>query len=342
MRRRFLGIRERRLASPHSRRFAFAYLPFIFIFSFPAFAQTQTVVAGVVADSSIAAPVVAWNRIAPQGDMLTLTLNGWTLGAERTHRIAPRARLATSLSLTPLHAHGSDRVYIAGERNRQLEFDDAAVEATFGRIDVIGERWTSDVRVVALYEHVTGSPNDDFWSSPYAGLRTRQAYRRITAEDPLLMTFDGHEVSGEAEVFAGKHVWSRVRLHQRASVRRGRIRVGESAVAFYGSSINPVNAFLAGASWPAGDVHPLYGYRYAELRLDRGAGVTGDVSYAVRDSITVGAHASILRSHSIEARGIAADVSVAFKGIGMRLGVAKPREGDMVVYGSILVATFLR
>lgn len=310
----------------------------------PLSAQTDAVVAGVLGDSSIVAPVVSWNRVEPTGDTLALTLSGWTVSAEMTRRRTPRARGVLSLAITPLNAHSSDRIYVDGERARELEFDASSVEATFGRVDVLSERWTSDVRLIVLYERVDGvdEATRSFWSSPYGGVRTRQAWRRITAEDPLLLTFEGAEVSATAEVLAGSETWTRVRLDQRFSRRFGRVRAGESVVVFHGSSLNAVNAFLLGGSWPAGELRPLYGYRYAELRLDRGVGVNVDASYAITPSLAIGAHASALRSRDLDARGVAMDVTASWRGIGIRVGAAKAQERDeVVVYASILAARFI-
>jgi hypothetical protein len=319
------------------------------VVALPLAAQTDTVVAGVLGDSSIIAPVVSWNRIELNGDTLSMTLSGWTVSGEMTRRRAPRKRTVASIAITPLNAHSSDRVYVEGARARELEFDAGAVEATYGRIDTIGERWTSDVRFVALYERIDGvdEATRSFWSSPYGGIRTRQTWRRITAEDPLLLTFEGSEVSAMAEAFVGSDTWSRVRLDQRFSRRWGRLQAGESIVAFHGRSLNTVNAFLIGGSWPVADLRPLYGYRYAELRLDRGLGINVDASYSITPSIALGAHAGALRSRDLDARGVAVDVTATWKGIGIRLGAAQPhdndrREDDVVLYASILAARFIR
>ncbi|HEX6642680.1 MAG TPA: hypothetical protein VF215_16295 [Thermoanaerobaculia bacterium] len=303
------------------------------LLALPLSAQTDTIVAGVLGDSSIVAPVVSWNRSAANGDTLDFTLNGWTISAEGTRRRSPRGRGVVSLAITPLNAHSSDRIYVDGTRDKAREFDASTVEATFGRIDTF-THWVSDVRLVALYERV----DDPFWSSPFAGIRTRQAWRRITSEDPLLLTFEGSEIGAAAEVFAGSHTWSRVRLDQRFSRRWGRVRAGESATAFRGSSIDTVNAFLVGGSWPVGELRPLYGYRYAELRLDRGVGVNVDASVAMTPSFILGAHAGALRSRDLDARGVAMDVTASWRGIGFRVGVGHGEE--TIVYGSILAARF--
>jgi hypothetical protein len=315
-----------------SRRGTPALLFLFLLFATSLSAQTDTVVAGVLGDASVIAPVVSWNRTAASGETLAVTLNGWTVSAEGTRRRAPRSRGVVSFAITPLNAHSSDRIYVDGVRARELEFDASSIEATFGRIDTLGDRWTSDVRAVALAERVDGTAEN------YAGLRARQSWHRITAEDPLLLTFEGFELSGTAEVFAGSHTWSRVRIDQRYSKRWGRVRAGESVVAFQGSSLDRASEFLVGGSWPVGELRPLYGYRYAELRLDRGVGINGDVSFALTRSLALGAHASVLR----DARGFAADVSASWRGIGFRVGVAQAQDGEAIVYGSILAARFIR
>jgi len=315
----------------------------LFGLAVPLAGQTEAVVGGLIADSSIAAPVVSWNRVSAYGDTLSIAVNGWTMSAEMTRRLTPRRRRAASLSITPLRAHSSDQIYVDGERRPDLEFDDTSIELTFGSVDTLGERWTSDIRIVGLYERLEGSDAEtrSFWSAPYVGVRTRQSYRHITAEDPLLLTFEGSEVRGDAELFVGQEAWLRLALAQRFHRRVGRVSAGESVVAFHGRSLNTVNAFLAGGSWPLADLQPLYGHRYAELRLDRGVAVNGDVHYVLRRNVTLAVHGSILRSRDIDARGVAVDVSGAWRGVGVRVGVGRG-DDRVVVYGSILAARFVR
>jgi hypothetical protein len=287
---------------------------FLLFLTLPASAQTDTVVAGLVGDSSVIAPVVSWNRVRANGETLSLSLQGWTISAEMKRR-----RAVASLAITPLNAYAGDRA--------EPEFDASSIEATFGRADVLGERWISDIRVVALHDSIEDANAD------YAGLRTRQAWRRITAEDPLLMTFEGSEVAATAELFAGSDTWSRVRVDQRLSHRWGRLRAGESVTAFYGHALDPAHAFLIG----------MHGYRYAELRLDRGVSANVDVSYAITPTFAIGAHAGALRSRDLDARGVAFDMTASWKGIGFRFGAAQADgDRDVVLYGSILAARFIR
>ncbi|MFL6248446.1 MAG: hypothetical protein ACJ74H_20655 [Thermoanaerobaculia bacterium] len=279
--------------------------------AFPAAAQTDTIVAGVVGDSSVVAPVVSWNRMQANGGNVSIALQGWTISSEMKRR-----RVIASLAITPLNAYAGDRA--------EPEFEASSIEATFGRADAIGERWLSDIRAVALYDRIEGA------NATYAGLRTRQTWRRIVAEDPLLMTFEGFEVSALAEVLAG----SRVKIDQRLSRRWGRVRAGESVTAFYGRSLERGHEFLIG----------MWGYRYAELRLDRGVAANIDASYPVTPKFAIGAHVGALRSRDLDARGVALDMTASWKAIGIRFGAARADgdDRDVVFYGSVLAARFLR
>src|SRR5207253_857153 len=144
----------------------------------PALAQTDAIAGGVIADSSIAAPVISWNRISTSDDHLSLSLTGWELATNWERPLTPRRKLALSVTLTPVNAHSSNRIYDRGERRRDLQYRDSSVEASFGTLDNPGEQWSSDFRGVLLYER----PRDvdasirDRWQRPYIGIRTRQAY----------------------------------------------------------------------------------------------------------------------------------------------------------------------
>lgn len=276
----------------------------------PASAQTDTIVAGAIGDSSVVAPLLVWNRVQPNGNTLSLNLTGWTISGELKRR-----RLVTSLGITPINAYAGDRA--------EPEFDASSIEATIGRVDPLTERWTSDIRLVALHDRIEDE------NESHIGLRAKQTWRRITAEDPLLMTFDGFEISGLAEVLTG----TRLRVDQRLSRRWGRVRAGESVTAFYGRSLDRAHAFLIS----------MYGYEYAQLRLDRGVSANVDVSYAISDRIAIGAHAGALRSRDLDARGIAMDVTASWRGIGLRFGAGQADgDRDIVLYGSILAARFIR
>jgi len=308
--------------------------------SSPLLAEIEGIAGGVVADSSIAAPVVSWYRISRNDDLFAFAINGWQLSSTYERRLDPRRKLAASIAVTPINAHSSNRIYDHGERRRDLDYRDSSAEMTFGRVDTRGERWISDIRGVILYERVddVDARVRDRWQKPYAGVRARQAWRRVRADDPFMMIFDGMEIGGTVEVFAGQRAWSRIEVDERVNARRGRWRAGQSVIGFSGHNLDVVNAFLVGGSWPVAGVHPLYGYRYGEFRLARGIRGTMDFEFAVRPSTWIGVHGSAVRAPQTHAEGLALSVTHDWNGVGLRAGVA---YGDRVVFfASVLAASF--
>jgi hypothetical protein len=310
-------------------------------------AQTRIVTGGILGDSSIAAPAISWTRISSTGDRRSLSLNGWQIAAALETRTAPKRKLVFAFAVTPLHAHSSDHIYVLGERRKELEYDDANVEIAAGRVDELTSRWQSDVRAVLLYERVDNvdGATKEFWDRPFAGVRSRQSWRRVTSENPFRMTFVGTELVAEAEVFAGKESWGRLSGEEAHAWRRGRMRFAERGAAFTGKSLNVVNRFLVGGSWPIAGLRPLYGFRYGEFRLRRGVTVNADVEYAMTDKVAVTAHASALRGDNARAFGTAVDVTAEWKGFAIRAGVGIPHQSDHreqkpLIYFSLLGAVF--
>jgi hypothetical protein len=315
--------------------------------SSPLLAQIEGLAGGVVADSSIAAPVVSWYRISPNDDLLSFAVNGWQLSSAYERRLDPRRKLAASIAVTPINAHSSNRIYDHGERRGDLDFRDSSAEVTFGRIDTPVERWISDIRGVILYERVADvdAPVRDRWQKPYAGVRARQAWRRVRADDPFMMIFDGAEIGGTVEFFAGQRAWSRIEVDERVNARRGRWRAGQSVIGFSGHNLDVVNAFLVGGSWPVAGVHPLYGYRYGEFRLARGISGTMDLEYGMRPSTWIGVHGSALRAPQAHAVGVALSLTHDWNGVGLRGGVALPKQQQrqrnrVVFFASVLAGSF--
>ena len=297
----------------------------------PALAQTDAISGGILGDTSIIAPVVRWQRI--YGDrVVSAGISGWELSAS----YATKSWIA-SASFTPLHSHSSNRIYVDGKRDRDLEYDNSTIEVNAGRIDRLSDRWSSDVRGVVLSERV---PDDDRWDKPYAGIRVVQTYRDKRVEDPLLLRAEGFEASVQMEAFAGHRAWTRATVNEAFHRRAGAWNVGERASVFTGSALDIVNRFLIGGSWPVTGLNPLYGYRYAEFRIDRGATATVDVE---RSGVAL--HVSALAASGLRRQGVALDVARRWRGLGVRAGVAIPHQNGrhvsrVVLYGSVLGAFF--
>ncbi len=309
--------------------------------------QITTLGGGVIGDSSVAAPLVEWRRISAGGDMRRIAISGWQVSAQYEKALPLRKRFVASLALTPFNANSSDRIYEQGEERPELRYDNASFELTLGRQDLLSTRWISDIRGVVLHERVdeVDAATSDFWARPYAGVRARQSYRRVTAEHPFLMTMEGFELTAEEELFAGTQQWHRVSISQRSSTRLSRsLRVGQALNVFGGSSVNIVNAFLVGGSWPVEGVRPLYGYRYAEFRMRRGATAMAEVEVLVNGSSAAALRFSTARGDGVRASGVAVDVTREWRGVGVRAGAGIPLSPSgrrsTVVYASLLTAIF--
>jgi hypothetical protein len=307
----------------------------------PIAAQTDVFSGGVVADISVIAPVIRWQHELNSRDVAILSLNGWQISAACEKKRRAYSWIGAAL-VTPIHARSSNRIYQLGQRRRDAEFDDSSAELNWGRADRMSERWTSDIRGVVLFEKVSGldDATADFWSRPYAGVRMVQTYRRLTAEDPFLFRWQGVMASASVEAMFGSTAWSRTTLTEQARRPVGGWVAGESVTVFAGKSLNVVNQFLVGGSWPVDGLHALYGYRYGEFRIDRGVSATIDVERGA-----FGLHASTLRAPDVRAHGIAADFSKRWRGIGVRAGVALPlqhgrRSSRVIAYGSLIGASF--
>lgn len=332
--------RIRRRASDLCRG-SLAALAFVTMVTMPALAQTDVFAGGVLADNSIVAPVVRWqHELSPQS-VVAASLNGWEISGS-IEKKSRRRSLVFGAAVTPLHAHSSNRIYHLGVRQRDLEYDNASWEVTAGRVDRMTERWTFDIRGVLLSEDVSGvsAITKDRWSRPYGGLRVTQTYRNVDAENPLLLTAEGFEASLHMESLAGRQQWSRGRAQETFHRRLGNWRIGESATVFIGSSLDVVNRFLVGGSWPVAGVNPLYGYRYGEFRIDRGVSATIEA-----ERRGIGLRWSALSATGARAQGVAIDLTRSWRGIGVRFGAGVPiqsnREGSRVLaYASVLAASF--
>jgi hypothetical protein len=144
--------------------------------------------------------------------------------------------------------------------------------------------------------------------------------------------------------------WARLLLSGEHARRVGRFRFSESVTLFHGDSLNVVNRFLVGSSWRVPGIHPLYGFRYAEFRLDQGAAINAAVDYALTERIDLGFRASFLAGQFdetlVEARGVGLELGTTVHGIGITLGAALPRqqnavEEELTFYAMLSTAIFL-
>jgi hypothetical protein len=327
-----------------SRLVAAAFV--LIVIASPIAAQSRVVIAGLFGDSDQVFPIVHIASERIDGDRWSAGVAGLSIYGSYEHPLSKRTFLGVEGDLSPFHAHNSNRIYVRGERDRSLEFDDRAAQVRLVVRRKSSEQIEHRLAFVVTSEDVdkVDAETERYWSSPYAGLDWRTTFRRVSAEDPLTGEAIGTTASIGAEVHAGEEVWSRYRVNATHGVQRGAWTGSVSATALGGNSLNQVNRWLVGGSWFLPGVETLHGFRYAEFRLDRA--VTGGVAIGRQ----LGASRVTLRGNALrgdretEAHAIALDVTRVTRGIRWQVGVAAPFQKDadraLLVYGRISAALF--
>jgi hypothetical protein len=321
----------------------------------PAAAQLEVLtLATLIEPDQFPVPVVQYVRIDPSDNLWRLSVVGLTFGLEHQRPVRPAARLVTSAEITPARANASDRLYEWGERVEAAEFTNRQIDLRVGFDYERSDEWSTSVRLIGMANRVAGLPAEieKQWRNPYAGVSIEQAFERQTAADPFRGTFEGVRLRAHAEVYLGDEMetWMRTLLAGEHAGHVGRFRFSESVTLFHGQSLNVVNRFLIGSSWRVPGLHPLYGFRYAEFRLDQGAALNAAVDYEVTERIDVGVRLSYLVGEfaetGVEARGVGLEAGTTIRGIAITVGAALPNqrkaiENDLTFYAMLSTALFL-
>ncbi len=306
-------------------------------------------VTGALVDTSIAAPLIDL-RFDPVGrDEYRFSVSGWTLEGMWRRELSPSRTLLVSADATPLNAHSSDRIYVAGTRMRNLEYDNASYRVKGGMRFIHSARSATEVQVVGLSEQL-GSGVDPalarIWDRPYAGIEFTHTWSDKTAKNPLIAAWDGMELSVRGETYAGQQAWSRVTVAEAASRTLGRFDLQQSLTVMNGKSLNMINRFLVGGSWDVLGPNALYGFRHAEFRADRAVIANGGIDYLLPRNWRVGVRGSHLRSNVANVSGHAINASTTWRTFGVNFGVGIPHrsagENDPVVYMALVAPLYKR
>jgi hypothetical protein len=321
----------------------------------PAAAQLEGLtVATLIEPDLFPVPVIQYVRIDPSEQLWRLSIVGLTFGFEHQRPVRPKARLVTSAEITPVRANASDRLYEWGRHAEEAEFTNRLFDLRIGFDYERSERSMTSVRLIGMANRIRDLPPElqAYWGNPYSGFSIEQSFESRTASDPFRGTFEGVRLRAGAEFYLGEgmETWTRLLLSGEHARQVGRFRFSESATLFHGDSLNVVNRFLVGSSWRVPGIHPLYGFRYAEFRLDQGAAINAAVDYGVTERIDLGLRASLLAGQfgdtSVEARGVGLELGTTVRGIGITLGAALPSqrnavEEDLTFYAMLSTAVFL-
>ena len=302
------------------------------------------VVAGVFADSSVAAPYLQL-RTDRGRDEYKLGISGWTVEGSFVRELDRNRALLVSADATPLNAHSSEYIYIDGDRAKDLEYENASYRLRGGLRFAHGQRSHTDVQLAALVEQLGEEVDPDlaaFWDDPHAGLDIAYAYSHRTNESPLVSAWDGLELGLRGEVYSGQETWSRIQATEAAAKTRGRLHFRQSVSLMAGDSLNTVNRFLPGGSWDALGASALYGFRYAEYRVDRALIASGGIDYLLPRNWRVGLRASCMRSNVENRCGHALNASTTWKTVGVNIGAGFAPDRDPILYAAVVAPLYRR
>jgi hypothetical protein len=297
--------------------------------SLRAAAQVRTLVTSVGYQSPVlVVPVVLLSTSSASGaGAWSVGLFGSTLGAEWTTRANPRVTTVMRAEVTPFNANSSRYVYRDGERDSSQEFRDRTVRLNAGLRLQGGSRWRAEVRAIGLSESVAGLDSSTVarWRQPYVGLDLETSYIRVVSDAVLEDRWDGVKVAGSAVGFVGSRPWWRSQLSLGGGKQVGRVMLRGRGWVLLGHNLDVVNQHLVGGCWDLGGSPVLYGYHYAEFRVNRAAVLGLGADLRLAGLWEVGVRVGYLKSPLATTYGEAVRLSGIWNGIGLSVGVGLPR-----------------
>lgn len=296
--------------------------------------DVKVLTSAVLYETGQAAPVLDLRSVAADGSFWRLAIEGWTLSAARERTTSKERRWFAALSATPHNAHSSERMYRGGVRDHALEFSAAALSIRGGVRFVESDRSSTEFSALAgreLLGHDAPLALREHWRTPYAGLQLTHRIRYVTAEDPLTGWIHGVAIAATAEGFGGRRAWARGTLTEEAGVPVGRVHLRQSVALMTGSGLDTVSAFLTGGSWDALRASAVYGTRYAEFRIPRGAIFNGGADLAITNTLELAVRASALRAPSLHKSGALLQVTHKTRGLRIFAGAGKSNDRTTIV-----------
>lgn len=314
------------------------------VFACGAFAPLAAQVTAVVANLGyqaprLVAPAVVLYRVSASGDdAWTFALVGATLSAEHTRNLSPALSNVVSVEVAAYNSNSSEYAYVDGKRDPAVEFRDRSVRLGAGLQRQHGPQWRTEIRAIGLYESVSGLADAGVaarWTKPYLGLSIETRYQHVISDDLFQARWDGLKVSGSAQGFVGSRAWWRGQLSLGAGKSMGRVILRGRAWVLGGGGLDVVNQHLVGGCWDLAGTPTLYGYHYAEFRLDRAVVLGGGADLRLAGSWELGLRAGYLDSPSHTTYGEAVRLSGVWKGIGMQVGMGFPKRGESLLFAAL-------
>ena len=329
-----------------SPRHAIGTAMLIALGSAPLSGQVRVLVTSIGYESpTLVAPVVLLSFVPASGKgVSTLGVAGYTLTASRIAYRGPTVATVVALEVTPVNANSSNYVYRDGERDSALAFRDANVALHVGlRFSQEGKwsQWGVEFGAIGLNEWVSRVADPSVvsrWRDPYVGLQVAANYSRVISEDVLAARWDGVKAAADFVGFAGGRPWWKSRVWLGGGKRVGRISIMGRAWLLFGQNLDMVNQHLVGGSWDLDPSPSLYGYHYAEFRVNRGAVLSAGADLRLAGPWELGVRAGYLTSPAHSTYGEAIRLSTAWSGIAFHIGVGLPRADAPLVFAGMSAA----
>lgn len=312
-----------------------------------AHAQVRVLAATVEYESpSLVAPVGLFSRVSDSGTWMAGFV-GWTGLVEETRLTGPDRAVVLRASLTPFNGNASRYLYTDGVRDTNLSFSDASLQISAGirRGQPAGAR--AEMRLIGLYESVGGLPDSvlKHWRSPFVGLGLRLGASRVRSEDVFDARREGIWASAEGEALTGSRTWWRASMLAGGGRKAGALFLRANGTLLFSGNTDVVSRHLVGGSWDLPDQAPLYGHRYAEFRVERGAVLGGGIDLRLVGELDLGVRYAYLVSPSLERDGAAIRLSTVWSGLAINIGVGAPARrllradwGGAIIFAGVSAA----
>ncbi len=275
---------------------------------------------------------------------------GWTLSGGISKNINRAIAYGVSAEITPLNSHNSNTVYRNGKEDQSLTYKNrtAQLRASMTINHTVG--WKSELALLGLYESVADLRDKriiDFWKSPFAGIEIQENYSSTTSNEPLRFRFDGLHCSGKMQLYYGSKSWWKGEFTFGAGKKLGNYFLNGSGAYLAGNSLNIVNQFLVGGSWDILTSTALYGYHYAEFRLNKALLISGGIDVEVVENVEIGFRVGYLNSSVEKTYGECLKISSVWQGISFNAGISFPEDeifngtaNKVIVFSGITAAIF--
>jgi hypothetical protein len=299
--------------------------------------DVKVLTSALLYETGQAAPVVELRSRSDDGSLWRFAVEGWTLSATRERPMSRQWAWFATLSATPHNAHSSERIYRDGVRAHDLEFSDAAYSIRGGVRLSESDRASTEISAVVVREVIGDDATAELrepWRTPQVGMQLIHRLRFVTAEDPFTGRIHGVAITANAEGFGGGRAWARGALTEEGGWPLHRFHLRESVALMTSSHLDDVSAFLAGGSWDALRTTAVYGTRYAEFRVTRGAIGSAGADYSITPSWELGFRASVLRAPALHKTGAMLQLTHKVGGLQLSAGAGKS-DGRSTIIASV-------